>query len=645
MKKAKNILYVITIICILVIACFSLTACNDEEDEYVIGIISDPQIVAESDIGDDAYPSFLEFNAIGQKMLFVSEAILKTAVDEMIERKVDCVLMPGDLTENGSKVGHETVARECARLEEAGIDVYVTCGNHDINKEPDRYSLEGEIPTSGVTPEEFMTIFADYGFNEAIANDILDTPVETTVTVGDETYTFDEVGTMSYVCNLGDSKYRLISIDATNYYYDENDRHYYINEKGQCPGSGDPVMTARLLEWTKTQLKQAGDDGKTPLVMIHFPVTSQMGDFIGQLDTDDMHINMQEQVLALLTEYDVEYVFTGHLHTRHDNVYTDDNGTLYDIETGCLTNYPNHMRIITMSSDGAKIEDEYLQTVKAEYVPSYVDEETKQKITTDLPEYAIWFVNDNLRNNIQEKIDDGGKNALFLKILDLIGFDEEDQTTIDFAEDLYQNVYLKFINTKIYGETDSIEAICKKHNVTLPKEEYDDVFDFIVRVVCKVYKNEANVTSETNDGVILKYVIYSAFDFLNDYDLFAKLHELNSDIEEIDLSELVNTLFDEGILDLNADNFLGKAITLVKPLLKKYDININLQSGDTLVLMKALKTLAPAILSATGMYDSSTKTILGIAYTEYIDFTTAEIFFERLLDEVVYGQIGKGLLN
>ncbi len=705
MKKVKVILSVL-LIAVLVATALCCIGCNkkDEDKEYVIGVISDPQIVAAAEVGDDDYASFQDFNAIGQKMLFISEAILKTAVDRLIEAKVDVVLIPGDLTENGSKAGHEMVASQCARLEAAGIPTFVVCGNHDINKNPKRYLTTADavaqgltiyeefsdgtcsVRVPGVSPEEFMQIFNEYGFKDAIARDTLEEPVRVTVPVEGELtpYEYYEVGTMSYVQDLPGSDYRLVCIDASNYYEDENENTYYMtyygssnnnNSKAAIKGTGYSAMTKRLLGWVEAQLQAANSAGKKPVVMAHFPINNQMGDVVGQItDGIDNRMNMVDELLELFTQYKVEYTFTGHLHTQHVSTYTDDyyRATVTDIETGCLTNYPLPIRYVTTDKDGkVTIKNEYINSVKEEYLPSYLnDQKVKSSVLTDLQAYALDpFIYDNLLRNFDERIKEGDKYPLFNKVFNMLELDPDDQHQAELdslASYIYNDLYMKFMTMPLYKTAGkvSLQDICEKYGVTLPtSEKYADkgVFQFFIQVLGKFYKYDyendgGEITYDSVEGQILRYGVYSAFEVIRTSTLFTQLHAINPDIPDSAISEnFVRTMYQEGKIDFLCDGFILNVIAIINPVVEE-NTPLSLAGLTVSGIVDTIETFLPVGLSYVdqhmpGIYDVDENTILGVPVENILKVGTVdgdpvfEIDFDAVLKEVVFGKVGVGILN
>lgn len=70
--------------------------------------------------------------------------VMDAFLDDMKEEDPDLLILSGDLTLDGEKASHEELAELLEGLSEAGIEVAVIPGNHDINN-PDarRYTADG----------------------------------------------------------------------------------------------------------------------------------------------------------------------------------------------------------------------------------------------------------------------------------------------------------------------------------------------------------------------------------------------------------------------------------------------------------------------------------------------------------------------
>ena len=111
-----------------------------------IAIISDLHVMVPELLVNEG-TAFEEYLARDRKMLRESVEILDTLIVSILELKPDLVLVTGDLTKDGERVSHEQVAAQLERLTDAGIQVLVVPGNHDINN-PDAKVFDGDTATS-----------------------------------------------------------------------------------------------------------------------------------------------------------------------------------------------------------------------------------------------------------------------------------------------------------------------------------------------------------------------------------------------------------------------------------------------------------------------------------------------------------------
>lgn len=113
--------------------------------------------------------AFQSYLAQDRKLIAESDAITAALVDKIYDEAPDIFLISGDLTKDGERISHETMAKYLDSIEMNGITkVYVIPGNHDINNvEP--YSYDGDETTlvDSISPEDFKSIYADFGYSEA----------------------------------------------------------------------------------------------------------------------------------------------------------------------------------------------------------------------------------------------------------------------------------------------------------------------------------------------------------------------------------------------------------------------------------------------------------------------------------------------
>ena len=124
-----------------------------------------------------------------------SNAIITAFLDNAAKSDAKAILLPGDLVDTGVEAEHILMAEKLAEFEAAtGKQVYVVPGNHDFFK---------------TDVAAFETIYADFGYNQAVA---------------------DDDNSAAYVADIDDT-YRLIAIDST------------------LPGGSVADMTPEKIEW------------------------------------------------------------------------------------------------------------------------------------------------------------------------------------------------------------------------------------------------------------------------------------------------------------------------------------------------------------------------------------------------------------
>lgn len=247
-----------------------------------------------------------------RKLLKETAELLDLAIDDVLASGVEFVLIPGDLTKDGEVVNHRAVVKALDRLREAGVEVYVTPGNHDANN-PEAFEFEGDrrIPVPAVSQEGFAELYDDFGYGSAIARD---------------------ESSLSYVAELRDGLW-LLALDATR---------SEENEPGGTEVTGG-AFTQEQIDWIEEVLARARTEDAAVIVMMHHGVAEHWD---GQ---EKLHpeylVEDYPSIGALLSSYGVRLVFTGHYHAQ-DIAFVDhgDQGFLYDIETGSLATAPCPIR-------------------------------------------------------------------------------------------------------------------------------------------------------------------------------------------------------------------------------------------------------------------------------------------------------------
>jgi 3',5'-cyclic AMP phosphodiesterase CpdA len=244
-------------------------------------------------------------------MVVESREITGEALHMVKASGVQFLLVAGDLTWNGERVNHESIAALLADTERSGVRVYVIPGNHDVlNPDASGFGPEGRKAVPSVTPAEFAEIYRDFGYGEAVRRD----PTS-----------------LSYVAEPVPGLW-LLAIDSCR--YAEN-----------TPKKG-PVTDGRLdqqrLAWIETALADALRLGKAVIALMHHGIVEhfpKQEKSWGEYLVDDY-----QEVGRMLAAYGVRVVFTGHFHSQDVALSRFPDGScLFDVMTGAL-DFPAYAR-------------------------------------------------------------------------------------------------------------------------------------------------------------------------------------------------------------------------------------------------------------------------------------------------------------
>jgi len=253
-----------------------------------------------------------------RKMIRESDAILNSVLDSIKLIKPDFLLISGDLTKDGEKSSHQKLALKLSNLENSGIKVYVCPGNHDINNPgAQAYNDSLSVPVDDVSPADFLSIYSDFGYSEAI---------------------YTDNATLSYIAQPINGLW-LLSIDACH--YQSNFSLGYAETKGSLPWS--------TRQWIKEKLKEASKNNIKVIAFMHHNLLE--------------HFTMQKTVFSayVIEKYDsisaewayhgLKVVFTGHSHAQDAVEKSFGKDKITDIQTGSLVTFPCPYRIAVLNSN------------------------------------------------------------------------------------------------------------------------------------------------------------------------------------------------------------------------------------------------------------------------------------------------------
>ncbi len=276
-------------------------------------VISDTHLF-DSSLMDSTSDSFLESNS---KMFRESKRIINAFIEQIENIQADFVLVCGDLTKDGEKISHESMAGLLNEIENNGKKVFVVPGNHDVlNNRAVSYLNDAKERVDTVAPEDFKTIYNDFGYKEAVMSDS---------------------DSLSYVTEPVEGLW-LLGIDSCRY-----------RENESRPLSGGNIYPETLL-WIIEVLKRAIIEGKAVISFMHHGILEH---FPGQSRYYENYIvNDYSKISKLFALYGMKLVFTGHFHAQDIVAKTwDDNSFLIDIETGSFVSYPIPYRIVDINEE------------------------------------------------------------------------------------------------------------------------------------------------------------------------------------------------------------------------------------------------------------------------------------------------------
>ena len=127
------------------------------------------------------------------KVMACIEELTEAFLSQVIANVPDALILSGDLTFNGERESHETLAQKLSRVEATGIPVLVIPGNHDLySRSAARFEGDGYTRVESISAQEFAAIYGAFGFDDALARDS---------------------ASLSYVARLSDSL-RVLMVDA-----------------------------------------------------------------------------------------------------------------------------------------------------------------------------------------------------------------------------------------------------------------------------------------------------------------------------------------------------------------------------------------------------------------------------------------------
>lgn len=315
---------------------------NENRNIVKIAIISDLHVMAPELLVNDGV-AFEEYLIKDRKMLRESAEILTSIVDSILEVEPHIVLVTGDLTKDGERVSHMLVVSQLQRLVDAGIQVLVVPGNHDINN-PDARTYDGDIatPTDTITRSEFAEIYRHMGYDERSRRD---------------------QDTLSY-CRDVTEQLTILAIDACmdrlNTFVSRGDA------RDHCKTSG--MLEAASQQWLVEQASAATAAGRRVIAMMHHHLVPHfhMEDTLAA----PYVVADSQQLCQRLVDAGVHVIFTGHLHISDISQTSLRSGKMVEVSTASAVGYPCQWRVATCNPQAGKLQ---LRSITLSSLPSDPD--------------------------------------------------------------------------------------------------------------------------------------------------------------------------------------------------------------------------------------------------------------------------------
>ncbi len=251
-----------------------------------------------------------------RNLIAQSQSINESVIQTLKKSSASIILITGDLTKDGEKTNHESMASFLGQLESAGKRVFVIPGNHDVSN-PLSYSYSGSNATSvpTVTPAEFATIYDQFGYKEAFSRDN---------------------NSLSYVVSLNSATW-LLAMDGCRY-----------NENTTTPITEGKFSNATY-QWIKDKLVEAKTKGINVIGMMHHGMIEH---YQGQsLMFPEYLLEDWQTKSSELASLGLKVVFSGHFHAQDIVKKVENDGSfMFDIETGSLVTWPVPYRTVTYTT-------------------------------------------------------------------------------------------------------------------------------------------------------------------------------------------------------------------------------------------------------------------------------------------------------
>lgn len=452
MKKLISLLLTLVLVFSCVLPVFAA------ENDIVLTVANDLHL----DLEDSFAESVKKNNSLseeyfhaysGGQMVYESYAIIKAFLEKAAENESEFVILPGDITNNGLIEEHEYLAGMLREFEKAsGKEVFVIPGNHDLYK---------------TTVAEFESIYAEFGYNTAVAND-------------------PDSG-----CYLADLKngYMILGIDSCT------------------PKLSPHGMTEKRIDWIEAQLKNAKAQGKKVIAMMHHNLVEHY--ILGaKIHTGAIVTKDSFRLADVLADNGVKYIFTAHTHNHDVTSYTSGNGnTIYEAVTNSLSQYPCAFRVVTFG-EKVNITTDYVRSIDTSLVPDGIHENASALMNSNFLMYAKNYTYTGVKAVISSYV----KASQLKRIL------KTDDETINSVVERAAVKLEEIVSLPIYekdaaeGEK-SVEAMANELKIDLPETAYKTTLDLIVEIYQAQVEGDENYAAYSDEMILFSRILAVAINY------------------------------------------------------------------------------------------------------------------------------------
>ncbi len=340
---------------VLLAGLLALSACGrgEEQPQVTLLVANDLHYLSPALLGDGGFFS-TPHSYFDGKPVHHSAAITDAFLHQVTQQRPQALILAGDLTLNGARESHRELAEKLQAVKDAGVDVLVIPGNHDVDRAAVDYSGAEPQEAPHLTSPEFVALYEPLLPDDLISRD------ETS---------------FSCIYPAGEKLWILMLDTNTN---------------------GQGFVKDSTLTWLETQLKAARRQGVKVVSVTHQNLYAH-----SELLSFGYVLYNADKLLELYDKYHVQCNLSGHIH-----IQSIKNEPVPEIVTAALTITGNRYGLVTCS--GSRL----TYTARSVDVAGYA--QTAELTDPDLlsfSDYGTWYFEEVARNQARETLADQGLTA------------------------------------------------------------------------------------------------------------------------------------------------------------------------------------------------------------------------------------------